>query len=50
MEILAIQEYCPPLDVCRGLNWRVRVAVLAETIPAVTSPPITYVPFFSHIT
>ena len=53
MEILAIQEYFPPLDVRRGLNWRVRVVVLAEAIPEVTEvpfPPITLVPFFNHIT
>ena len=53
METLAIQEYCPPLVVWRGLNWRVRVVVLAETIPEITEmpfPPTTFVPFFSHIT
>ena len=53
METLAIQEYCPPLDVWRGLNWRVRVVVLAEAIPEVTEMPFpttTLVPFFNHIT
>ena len=53
MEILAIQEYCPPLDVWRGLNWRVRVVVLAVNIPYVTEipfPATTLVPFFNHIT
>ena len=53
METLAIQEYCPPLDVWRELNWRVRVVVLAEAIPEVTKmpfPPTTLVPFFNHIT
>ena len=51
--ILAIQEYCPPLDVWRGLNWRVRVVVLVEAIPEVTEmpfPPTTFEPFFNHIT
>ena len=53
MVTLAIHEYCPPLDVWRGLNWRVRVVVFVEAIPEVTEmpfPPITLVPFFSHIT
>ena len=50
METLAIQEYCPPSDVWRGLNWRVRVVVLAEAITEVTSPPEALVPFFNHIT
>ena len=49
METFALQEYCPPSDVWRGLNWRVRVVVLAEAIPEVTSPT-TLVPFFNHIT
>ena len=50
METLAIQEYCPPSDVWRGLNWRVRVVVLAEAIPEVTFPTTTLVSFFNHIT
>ena len=53
METLAIQEYCPPSDVWRRLNWRVRVVVLAGAIPEVTEmpfPPTTLVPFFNHIT
>ena len=50
MDTLAIQEYCPPLDVRRGLNGRVRVVVLAVTIPEVTFPPTAPVPFFNHIT
>jgi hypothetical protein len=52
-ETLAIQEYCPPSDVWRGLNWRVRVVVLAETTPGVTEMPFpttTLAPFFNHIT
>ena len=50
METLAKQEYCPPLDVWRGLNGRVKVVMLAETIPEVTFPPTTLVPFINHIT
>ena len=53
METLAIQKYCPPSDVWRGLNWRVRVFVLAKAIPEVTEipcPPTTLVAFFNHIT
>ena len=52
-ETLAIQEYCPPSDVWRGLNRRVRVVVLAETTPGVTEMPFpttTLDPFFNHIT
>ena len=53
MEILAMQEYFPPLDVWRGMNWRLRVVLLAEAIPEVTEmpfPPTTLVPFFNHVT
>ena len=52
-ETLAVQEYWPPLDVLRGLNWRLRVVVLAESIPGVNEIPllpITLVPFLNHIT
>ena len=50
---LAMQEYWPPLDVYNGLNWRLRVVVLAESIPGVNEiplPPVTLVPFLNHIT
>ena len=50
METLTIQEYCPPSDVWRGLNWRVNMVALAETIPEGILPPTVLVPFFSHIT
>ena len=52
-ETLAMQEYCPPLDVYNGLNWRVRMVVLAETTPEVNRVPFpkaTFTPFLNHIT
>ena len=52
-EILAMQEYWPPLDVYNGLNWRVRVVVLADTTPEANEilfPTATFTPFLNHIT
>ena len=52
-ETLAMQEYCPPLDVYNGLNWRMRVVVFAETTPEVSKilfATATFTSFLYHIT
>ena len=52
-ETLAMQEYWPPLDVYNGLNWRVRVVVLADTTPEANEilfPTATLVTSLNHIT